>query len=184
MKRFDAIQAIARALTDELVVCNLGYPARELFAIADRPGNFYMLGSMGLASSIALGMAIARPDRRVLCIEGDGSVLMNLGSLATIANANPPNLLIVVIDNGTYGSTGDQPTATSGKTRLDTIARGAGFDHVTVLQEPDEIAPLLNQDLDACRCVLIKTEPGNADVGQVLVAPEAIKKRFVRALHD
>jgi sulfopyruvate decarboxylase subunit beta len=182
MNRFDAIQEIARSLTDELVVCNLGYPARELFAIDDRPENFYMLGSMGLASSIGLGLAIALPNRRVMCIDGDGSILMNLGGLATIANVNPPNFIIVTIDNGTYGSTGDQPTATSGKTRLDAIARGAGFEYVETVCETQDISCILRKEMETCKFILIKVEPGNADVGLVTLDPEEIKHRFVQSL--
>ena len=78
-----------------------------------------MLGSMGLASSIAFGIAIAKPSKKVWCIDGDGSLLMNLGSLSTIANNQPRNLTLIVIDNGSYGSTGDQKTYTSKKTRLE-----------------------------------------------------------------
>ncbi|HMF31934.1 MAG TPA: sulfopyruvate decarboxylase subunit beta [Candidatus Lokiarchaeia archaeon] len=182
MRRFDAIQEIACFLTDELVVCNLGYPARELYALQDRPENFYMLGSMGLASSIGLGIAIAQPNRRVMCIEGDGSILMNLGSLATIANIHPPNLTLVVIDNGTHGSTGDQPTATSGVTRLDILARGAGFKSVTVIQVQQEICPTLSQMQEECHFILIKVEPGNAPVDLVPFSPEAIKERFMQSL--
>lgn len=182
MKRFDAIQEITRFLTNELVVCTLGYPARELFALKDRPENFYMLGSMGLASSISLGLAIAQPDRRIFCIDGDGSILMNLGSLATIANIHPPNLTIVVIDNGTYGSTGEQPTATSGKTQLDIIAQGAGFEFVIIINERQDISRIFVHKQDACQFVLIKVEPGNVHVGYVSMQSEEIKNRFMHLL--
>jgi len=181
MKRFDAIQEITRYLTDELVVCNLGYPSRELYVLEDRPENFYMLGSMGLASSISLGIAIAQPGRQVVCIEGDGSILMNLGSLATIANVNPPNLTIIVIDNGTYGSTGDQPTATSGRTRLDVMARGAGFEHVTTISTQQDISPVLKLRGE-CSFILIKVEPGNALVGHIPISSEVLKERFMKEL--
>jgi sulfopyruvate decarboxylase subunit beta len=184
MKRFDAIQEIARCLTDELVVCNLGFPARELFAICDRPENFYMLGSMGLASSISLGLTISQPSRRVLCIEGDGALLMNLGSLATIANVNPPNLTLVVIDNGTCGSTGDQPTATSGRTLLDAVARGSGFSAVEIIGDLSEIELIFDPTGKECSFFLVKVDPGNAPVDQVSLTPTEIKLRFMQSIRN
>ena len=124
MKRISAIEAIALELADELVICNLGYPSRELYALKDKVTHFYMLGSMGLASSIGLGLAMAQP-RKVVVLDGDGSLLMNLGSLATIANHAPENYLLVVLDNQCYGSTGCQLTATSHAADLAAIATGA-----------------------------------------------------------
>ncbi|MFX1451445.1 MAG: thiamine pyrophosphate-dependent enzyme, partial [Promethearchaeota archaeon] len=112
MRRFQAIHKIVESITNELLVCNLGEPSRELFHIKDRDENFYMLGSMGLASSLAFGIAISTPKKKVWCIDGDGSILMNLGSLTTIANNKPQNLTLIIIDNSSYGSTGDQETYT------------------------------------------------------------------------
>ena len=103
MTRFEAIALVSRGLTDEPVVASLGHPAYDLFASGDRALNFYTWGSMGLTSSLALGLALARPDRRVVALDGDGSLLMNLGTLATIATAAPPNLVVLVLDNGLDG---------------------------------------------------------------------------------
>ncbi len=183
MKRIDAIKEITKFLTSELVICTLGYPARELYYLKDRAENFYMLGSMGLASSISLGISLAAPNRRVICIDGDGSILMNLGSLATIANVCPPNLSLVVIDNGTYGSTGDQKTYTSQKTRLDLIARGAGFDSIEIVEKLEDIPPILSKSNPECRFILIKVNPGNAPVENIPLHPKQIKERFMRSLH-
>lgn len=102
-------------IEDEIVVSNIGDPSKELYKIKDRPRNFYMLGSMGLASSISLGIALSKSEN-VVCLDGDGALLMNLGSLATIANYNPKNLVLIVLDNGSYGTTGNQPSFTSGTT--------------------------------------------------------------------
>ncbi|MGL6298786.1 MAG: thiamine pyrophosphate-dependent enzyme, partial [Methanobacteriaceae archaeon] len=111
MKRFDAIKNIMENITDELIICNIGFPSRELYEIKDRDENFYMLGSMGLASSIGLGLAMAiSNNKKVVVFDGDGSLLMNMGSLVTIFNQNPENLVWVVFDNGCYGSTGNQCT--------------------------------------------------------------------------
>ncbi len=178
MQRYDAIEKIAESLNDELLVCNLGAPSRELYSIWDREENFYMLGSMGLASSIAFGIALSKPERKLICIDGDGSILMNLGSLSTIANNAPNNLTLIVIDNSSYGSTGDQRTYTNYKTRLDIIAKGAGFNSITVLDKKDQIAPLLKNLKLGCHFVLIKTQPGNAKVGNVPLIAEEIKERF------
>ena len=101
MKRIEAIILAGQSAAEQnaLLICNIGYPSRELFSVSDRPENFYMLGSMGMASSIGLGLALARPERRVLVLDGDGSVLMNLGSLASIAHHGPENYLLVILDN-------------------------------------------------------------------------------------
>lgn len=182
MKRYDAIKKIVESLDDELIVCNLGAPSRELYDILDREENFYMLGSMGLSSSIAFGIAISKPERKVICIDGDGSILMNLGSLSTLANNDPNNLTLIVIDNSSYGSTGDQKTYTSNRTRLEIIAKGAGFNSITVIDKEEQIQPILENLALGCHFVLIKTQPGNAQVKNVPLFPEEIKERFRKVI--
>ena len=127
MNRFDLISRMVRKLKNEAVIGGIGYTNFDLWAAGQRPENFYMLGSMGLAAPIALGVAIAQPDRRVIGLEGDGSMLMQLGALATIAARAQKNLTIVILDNGAYQITGGQPTATDSGTDLVAIARGAGI---------------------------------------------------------
>ena len=112
MTSLDAIREVVRTAGDEPIVASLGHPAYDLFAAGDRPANFYTWGSMGLASSVGLGVAMAQPLRRVYVVDGDGALLMNLGSLATIAWQRPANLVLVVLDNGQYATTGGQDTAT------------------------------------------------------------------------
>ena len=182
MKRYDAIKNIVESLNDEFIVCNLGAPSRELYNIKDRDENFYMLGSMGLVSSISFGLAISKPNKKVVCIDGDGSLLMNLGSLTTIANNNPQNLTLVVIDNSSYGSTGDQKTYTSQKTNLEVIAKGAGFESIIVINKEENIIPSLKNLGTGCHFVLIKVDPGNAHVNNIPLLPEKIKKRFCKAI--
>ena len=184
MKRFDAIEKIVESITNELVVSNLGAPSRELFNIKDRDENFYMLGSMGLVSSIAFGIAISKPQRKVLCIDGDGSILMNLGSLTTIANNELNNLTLIVIDNSTYGSTGDQKTYTSKHTKLEIIARGAGFKSIFVIEKKEEIPQKLKNLSEGCHFILIKVSPGNAKVKNIPLQPENIKERFIKSLSN
>src|SRR6185295_30446 len=106
MTRLDATRRIAAAFGGDPIIASLGHPAYDLFATGDRDTYFYTWGSMGLASSIGLGLAMAQPDRRVAVLDGDGSLLMNLGSLATIGWIKPANLLLIVLDNRLYGTTG------------------------------------------------------------------------------
>jgi sulfopyruvate decarboxylase subunit beta len=182
MKRFDAIKRIVEALEDEIIICNIGAPSRELYNIKDRDKNFYMLGSMGLASSIAFGIASSKPEKDVWCIDGDGSLLMNLGSLSTIANNHPENLTLIVIDNGSYGSTGDQRTYTRSKTKLEVIAKGSGFDSINVITNEGEIAPTLKDLGKGCHFIIIKVSPGNAKVENIPMSPKDIKRRFMRSI--
>ena len=128
MNRFNLTgRLVARLHREEAVIAGIGNTNFDLWASGRRPQNFYMLGSMGLACPIALGVAIAQPQRRVIGIEGDGSILMQLGSLGTIAAAGAKNLVIVIMDNGTYQITGSQPTLTSRGTDVVAIALGAGI---------------------------------------------------------
>ena len=143
MTRFDAIDLTRRTLTDEPVVVSLGHPAYELFAAGDRPLNFYTWGSMGLVSSIALGVALARPDRRVVALDGDGSLLMNLGSLATIAASAPANLVVIVLDNEQYGTTGGQPTATARGADLEAAGRAMGLRRTATVRSAEALAQAL-----------------------------------------
>jgi len=128
MNRFDLTRRLVAQLTrDEAVIGGIGNANFDLWASGQRPQNFYMLGSMGLAIPIALGVAIAQPRRHVIALEGDGSLLMQLGCLATVAERAPKNLTIVVWDNGIYQITGSQPTASAAATDLVAVARGAGI---------------------------------------------------------
>jgi thiamine pyrophosphate-dependent acetolactate synthase large subunit-like protein len=119
---------VAKLKRDEAVIGGIGNTNFDLWAAGQRPQNFYMLGSMGLACPIALGVAIAQPDRKVIALEGDGSLLMQLGSLATIATRRQRNLIVVAMDNASYQITGAQPTATAYGADLVAIARGAGIE--------------------------------------------------------
>jgi thiamine pyrophosphate-dependent acetolactate synthase large subunit-like protein len=140
LTRSTATTLLAARLTNEVVVSNLGQATLDLQRIADRPLNCYVFGSMGQTSSIALGIALARPDVRVVCLDGDGSLLMNLGSLCTIANTAPRNLALLVWDNEVHQTTGGQPTATAFRSNLAAIARGAGIDKVMEARTEPELA--------------------------------------------
>jgi thiamine pyrophosphate-dependent acetolactate synthase large subunit-like protein len=128
MNRFDLTRRLVGQLNrEEAVIGGIGNANFDLWASGQRPQNFYMLGSMGLAIPIALGVAIAQPKRHVIALEGDGSLLMQLGCLATVAQHAPKNLTIVVWDNGIYQITGLQPTPGATVADLVSIARAAGI---------------------------------------------------------
>lgn len=129
MNRSDLTTRLVRRLNDEAVIGGIGSTNHDLWVSGQRPQNFYMLGSMGLAVPIALGVAMAQPARKVIALEGDGSLLMQLGALGTVAAQKPANLIIVVFDNGVYNITGGQPTLTSHMTDLVAVARGAGIEN-------------------------------------------------------
>src|SRR5438552_14770400 len=127
MLRADALQAIYPELEDRIVVTIMGAVAAELYSLGHRSNFFYLEHAMGLASSVGLGIALAQPGRRVVVLDGDGSVLMNLGGLTTLARYAPPNLTHVVFDNESLLSVGGFPTATSTASALAGIARAGGL---------------------------------------------------------
>lgn len=176
-----ALAAEAAAAQDALLISNIGFPSRELFSVKDRPENFYMLGSMGLASSIGLGLALARPERKVMVLDGDGSVLMNLGTLATIAHYAPHNYQLVILDNCCYGSTGSQPTCTHLGTDLSALAKAAGVKNVNLVERTEDLHQALFED---DLVVIVKVEPGNAPVPIISLSPEEIIERFIRNLSE
>src|SRR5216110_198927 len=126
MKRLDALSAIYAQLADRIVVTIMGAVAAELQSIGHRPNFFYLQHAMGLASSMGLGIALTRPEKQVIVLDGDGSVLMNLGGLTTLARYRPRNLVHIVFDNESLLSVGGFPTATSTGSDLAAIAAGAG----------------------------------------------------------
>ncbi len=176
MERIEAIKRITEQLEDELVICNIGFPSRELYAVKDSPTNFYMLGSM--ASSVGLGLALVQ-KRKVVALDGDGSLLMNLGSLVTIYNQDPGNFILVVLDNECYGSTGSQCTYAS-TVDLSRVAEAVGFKNIFSFREDIDFKQVLN--IEGPVFVHIKVEAGNADVPVIDMEPEEIKERFMENL--
>lgn len=137
MRRLDALQAIYPQLQDTVVVTIMGAVAAELQSIGHRPNFFYLQHAMGLASAMGLGIALARPDRQVVVLDGDGSILMNLGGLTTLARYRPRNLVHVVFDNESLLSVGGFPTATSTGSDLAGIAAAAGVPRTGTVREID-----------------------------------------------
>lgn len=140
-RRFVA-DLISRLPEDALVVTGLGSPSYDVFAAGDRPGTFYLWGAMGAAAPLALGLALARPDRPVVAITGDGEHLMGIGALATIGAVLPPNLTVVVLDNAHFGETGMQPSHTGLGTDLMAVAQGFGIRDVVRITDADRTEDL------------------------------------------
>lgn len=183
MNRLDATRRLVAALDHEPIVASLGHPAYDLFAAGDRPENFYTWGSMGLASSIGLGLALARPELRVWVVDGDGSLLMNLGSLATIGCTRPPNLVLIVWDNELYGTTGGQETATAHGADLEAAARAMGAPATTTVRTADEFdAAIARARVEDGPWVIVAKVSESAPTLKPPLDCVFIKQRFMAAI--
>src|SRR6201999_2606737 len=184
MNRFDLTSRLVAKLNhEEAVVGGIGNTNFDLWAAGHRPQNFYMLGSMGLALPIALGVALAQPGRRVFALEGDGSLLMQLGCLSTIATLAPKNLTMVVMDNGVYQITGSQPTPAAAHTDLIAIAVASGLSNSSWAADEDDFERLIEQSMSASVPTLIGVriddKPGT---GTTRRDPVQIRERFMLGL--
>ena len=183
MSRLAALGIALKTIGDDPVVHANGYICRESFSVADRPQSFYMIGSMGLAPAIALGLALARPDRRAVVFDGDGNLLMNLGILAMIGGRRTRNLLHLVFDNEVYGSTGNQASP-SREVRLDRLAAGAGYRTAVAVAEPGELETALRsvRGADGPHFVLIKVTRKEAEAPRIPYSPTVLRDRFRAAV--
>jgi thiamine pyrophosphate-dependent acetolactate synthase large subunit-like protein len=184
MNRFELTKRLVAQLKhDEAVIGGIGNANFDLWASGQRPQNFYMLGSMGLAIPIALGVAIAQPRRHVIALEGDGSLLMQLGCLATVAERAPKNLTIVVWDNGIYQITGGQPTASATVADLVAIARASGIANSAWAADEADFdrltASALKSGGPSLIAARIDNKPGTATTDR---DPVQIRERFMRGL--
>jgi len=180
MIRSEVLKTIAPVISNHLVVCNIGIPSQELHMIDDQPSNFYMLGTMGLASSIGFGLAMVQ-NKKVIAIDGDGSVLTNLGTLPTIANNKADNFILLIIDNGSYGSTGDQPTYAGMQTSLTEVARACGCENVVECEAADTKKELEKALAGTAKTIIVcKCESGNVKVPVITMDPVVIRDRFMK----
>jgi thiamine pyrophosphate-dependent acetolactate synthase large subunit-like protein len=184
MNRFDVTsRLIAKLKHEEAVIGGIGNTNFDLWAAGHRSQNFYMLGSMGLAFPIALGVALAQPERRVFALEGDGSLLMQLGALSTIAMLKPKNLIMIVMDNGIYQITGAQPTPAAGVADLVAIALGSGLANSTWAADEEDFERLVDEamsvDGPSLIALRIDDKPG---VGTTRRDPVQIRERFMHGL--
>jgi thiamine pyrophosphate-dependent acetolactate synthase large subunit-like protein len=186
LDRRDFVRQLLIDRDDLLVVPGLGSTTYDVAAAGDHPLNFYLWGAMGGTAMIGLGLALARPDRRVLVMPGDGDMLMGIGSLATIGVKQPKNLVIVVLDNAHYGETGMQPSHTDAGIDLVAIALGCRFRQtraVSRIEEAAEVRSLLHKGEGP---ILVSARVSADDVPRVLPIRDghAIKDRFIEALNS
>jgi thiamine pyrophosphate-dependent acetolactate synthase large subunit-like protein len=183
MTRAAAVARVANACRPEwlIVACN-GMIGRELYTYGDAPSRFYMIGSMGLASSIGLGLALVQPSRTIIVFDGDGNVLMNMGVLGSIAAAQAANLYHVVFDNAAHGSTGDQRTI-SDHVPIDKVAAAAGYRFAARVSGAEALdralTPFLGEPGPAM--LLVEVERGNQPgIARVELSPPELTARFRR----
>jgi phosphonopyruvate decarboxylase len=181
LDRRQAIPALVGRHEDFLIVTGLAGTSRDAAALTKDGAHLYtMAGAMGGACMIGLGLALARRDRRVLVLTGDGELLMNLGSLATIAVMNPPNLAVVCVDNGHYGETGYQKSHTSLGVDLEKIASGSGIKRTLAIEKEGEIAAgaRLIREGNGASFVLLRVKPTEPPTYKRDLDPANARTRF------
>jgi phosphonopyruvate decarboxylase len=168
----------------DAVIATTGFTGRALYALEDRPNQLYMVGSMGCASSLGLGLAVSEPRRRVIVIDGDGAALMRLGAMATIGYERPPNLIHILLDNEMHESTGGQSTV-SHSVDFAAIARGCGYPRVIRAGSLDQLAEALGQSTERLTFIHVRTRPG--EVGTLprpTLTPRQVAERFRKWLRQ
>jgi len=185
MTRYEAILSLGNLLDNQIAVANLGVPSKELFAVCDRPLNYYMLGSMGLASSIGFGIS-RFTDKKVIVLEGDGSILMNPNALITIGQYRPDNLTIIALDNACYGSTGSQKTYTQNRMDLEFLARSCGFKNSARVHEAQGLNKAVHdfEQQGELSFIHVVLKPGNSSCPNIPLKPKGITKRFKSFLEN
>lgn len=174
---------VAKLNANEAVIGGIGNNNFDLWASGQRPENFYMLGSMGLTAPIAMGVALAQPQRRVFALEGDGSLLMQLGALGTISAARMKNLAVIVFDNGMYQITGKQPTLTSSTVDLVAVAKGAGLAQSAWAADEADFETLVERTLEGDGPWLIAARiDDQKPAGTTDRDPARIRQRFMAAM--
>lgn len=187
--REDVIRKITEAAADDVVVSTTGKASRELFEIREQNGqnhahDFLTVGSMGHSSSIALGIALEKKDRKVWCIDGDGAVLMHMGSMAVIGSNQPANLIHVVLNNGAHETVGGMPTVASNIDLL-RIAKGCGYQRAVRVCSEEELEMAIQQAKIAAELVLVEVKcsvTSRKDLGRPTTTPQENKNKFMEFL--
>jgi sulfopyruvate decarboxylase subunit beta len=185
MRRFDCMEALAPMITDHLVVGNVARTSFEWHAVLPREGNLYTMG-MGLVTPVCVGLALAQPERHVIALDGDGSILLNLGVLATMANTPLPNLTSIVFDNQSYASTGGLPTASGGVTDIAGMAGAAGILHAVTVWTVEEFTAAARHALagNGPSVIVAKVTKESPEVAPKLMDGRENKYRFVRYIEE
>ena len=166
---------------EERIIAANGFISRDLFSISDTRPTFYMIGSMGLASSIGLGIALKDPEKRVFVFDGDGNILMNLGSLTTIGSLKPKNLIHMVFDNSVHESTGSQPTNTN-FVSIEKIAKTCNYNHTFTTKTKNDFEKILRKikKLNGPIMIVVKIQKSNNKKSpRINYEPLEIKERFM-----
>lgn len=179
--RHEYLSLLASELKDEIVVTNTGITQHEWSHLADRDANLYAPG-MGLVCQVALGLAIALPRHRIIALDGDGSLLLNLGILPVLGHEKPQNLMIIVFDNGCYESIGSNRTLSSFGADFEVMARGAGIENSKTLTHLDQFLASIHTALSVPGCcfLVVKVDPGGLSVPPKKMSGMENKFRFVR----
>ena len=181
MIRKAAISTAVKKIGNHPIISANGFISRDLFEVCDKSSNFYMIGSMGLASSIGLGVALKNPRKSVFIFDGDGNVLMNLGSLTTIASQKPKNLIHIVFDNSVHESTGGQPT-NSNFVNIEKIAKACNYNHTFMVRTENNLLKILDKikKLKGPIMILVKIQQSKGKKSKrVNILPVDIKERFM-----
>ena len=183
MIRKEAVEIVCKFLKDEIVVSANGFISRDVFSSLEKNSNFYMIGSMGLASSIGLGIALTIPRKRIFVFDGDGNILMNLGSLTTIGKLQPKNLIHVIFDNSIHESTGGQPTSSS-IISIAKIAKSCKYKKIFTSSSKKGILKILDtiKNNQGPIMIIVKIEGGGNSGRRISIPPEKIKDYFIEEL--
>ena len=182
MIRKEAISTVVEKIGNQHIISANGFISRDLFEVCDKNSNFYMIGSMGLASSIGLGVALKNTKKKIFVFDGDGNILMNLGSLITIGTTEPKNLVHVIFDNSSHESTGGQPTATN-KIQLSKIAKSANY-KVFQVKTKNQLGKIFQKIklIPGPIMVIVKIEKSGVISKRINIEPTKIKNRFMGSL--
>ena len=182
MIRKDAVETVCNYVKDDVIVSANGFISRDVYSILEKNTNFYMIGSMGLASSIGLGIALKKPKKRIFVFDGDGNILMNLGSLVTIGSLQPKNLVHIVFDNKIHESTGGQPTQ-SNKINISKIAKITNYTIFSV-KTKKSLESVLKKIQKSKGPILIHAliTKSKERSSRIDITPEKIKIRFMKAI--
>ena len=182
MIRKEAITIAVEKIDNQPIVSANGFISRDLFEVCDKNSNFYMIGSMGLASSIGLGVALKNTKKKIFVFDGDGNILMNLGSLVTIGTIKPKNLVHIIFDNNSHESTGGQPTATN-KIQLSKIAKSANY-KVFQVKTKNQLAKIFQKIklIPGPIMIIVKIEKSRVVSKRINIEPIKIKNRFMNSL--
>jgi thiamine pyrophosphate-dependent acetolactate synthase large subunit-like protein len=183
MIRKEAMKIVLDQIDSAPIISANGFMSRDLFELKEKTSNFYMIGSMGLASSIGLGIALKNPRKKIYVFDGDGNILMNLGSLVTIGSLRPKNMVHIIFDNNSHESTGGQPTV-SNKIQISKFGQICNY-KVFAVETKNSLKNRLTKikKINQSVMIVIKISKSNTRSQRVSLKPEFIKKRFMKSLN-